>query len=89
MVDFLMIPPHSEEIPTEISSDPKISPFFDECIGAIDGSHITSAVEESEHQAFRNCKGFLSQNVLGVVNFDLTFQVTLTGWEGIAHDGKI
>jgi hypothetical protein len=29
------------------------------------------------------------QNVLGVVNFDLTFQYALTGWEGSAHDGKV
>ncbi len=24
-----------------------------------------------------------------VVNFDLTFQFALTGWEGTAHDGKV
>ncbi len=40
MVDFLMTPLDPEEIPTEISSNPKLSPFFDDCIGAIDGSHI-------------------------------------------------
>jgi hypothetical protein len=27
--------------------------------------------------------------VLGVVNFDLNFQYALTGWEVIAHDGKV
>jgi hypothetical protein len=30
----------------------------------------------------------LSQNVIGVVNFDFTFQFVLTGWEGAALDGK-
>jgi hypothetical protein len=73
----------------QVSSNPKFSPFFEDCIGAIDGSHIPAVAEESEQQAFRNCKGFLSQNVLGVVNFDLTFQFALTGWEGTAHDGKV
>ena len=67
MVDFLMIPPNPQDIPTEISSNPKFSPFFDDCIGAIDGSHIPAVVEESEQNAFRNRKGFSSQNVLGVV----------------------
>jgi len=89
MVDFLMIPPNPQDIPTEISSNPKFSPFFDDCIGAIDGSHIPAVVEESEQNAFRNHKGFISQNVLGVVNFDLTFQFLLAGWEGTAHDGKV
>ncbi len=42
-----MIPPDQEEISTGISSNPKFSPFFDDCIGAIDGSHIP-VVEESE-----------------------------------------
>jgi hypothetical protein len=27
--------------------------------------------------------------VLGVVNFDLTFQFALTGWESTTHDGKV
>jgi hypothetical protein len=27
--------------------------------------------------------------VLGVINFDLTFQYALTGWEGSTHDGKV
>jgi hypothetical protein len=58
MVDFLMTPPDLEEILTEISGNPKFSPFFDDCIGAIDGSHIAVVVEESEQQAFKNCKGF-------------------------------
>ncbi len=58
MVDFLMIPPDPEEIPTEISSNPKFSPFLDDCIGAMDGSHIPEVVEESEQQVFRNRNSF-------------------------------
>ncbi len=30
----------------------------------------------------------LSQNVLGVVYFDLSFQFALIGWEGTVHDEK-
>jgi hypothetical protein len=38
---------------------------------------------------FCNYKGFLSKNVLMVVNLDVTFQFAPTGWEGAAHDGKV
>jgi hypothetical protein len=34
-------------------------------------------------------QGFYSQNVLGVVNFDITFQFALSGWEGTGHDRKV
>jgi hypothetical protein len=40
-----MIPPE-EEIPTEISSNNKFSPFFDDCIGAIDVSCIAAVVKK-------------------------------------------
>eukprot|EP01039_Chlorochromonas_danica_P000668 gene667-723_t len=40
-------------------------------------------------RVFRNRKGFISQNVLGVVGWDLTFTFVLTGWEGSAHDGRV
>jgi hypothetical protein len=89
IADFLMVKCDPETVPLEISSNPKFSPFFDNCIGAVDGSHIPATVPEGEAKAFRNRKGYLSQNVLGVVNFDLTFQFALTGWEGSAHDGKV
>ncbi len=38
---------------------------------------------------FRNRKGALTQNILGVCNFDLTFSYVLCGWEGSAHDGRV
>ena len=31
----------------------------------------------------------ISQDILGVCNFDLPFSYALTGWEGSAHDGKV
>ena len=31
----------------------------------------------------------MSQNVLGVVNFDMLFTYVLAGWEGSAHDSRV
>ncbi len=49
-----MIPPDPEEIPTKISSNPKFSPFFVDCIYSIDGSHILAVVKENEQQTSNN-----------------------------------
>ena len=38
---------------------------------------------------WRNRKGILTQNVLGVASFDLKFQLAYPGWEGLAHDSTV
>jgi hypothetical protein len=43
----------------------------------------------TEQPRYRNRKGHLSQNVLGVCNFELEFTYVLAGWEGSAHDGTV
>jgi hypothetical protein len=65
------------EVQDSIRENPKFSPFFDDCIGAIDGMHIPAVVPEELQLAFRNRKGYRCQNLLGVVNFDMTFQFVL------------
>ena len=41
------------------------------------------------HVPWRNRKGNITQNVLGVVDFDLNFRYVLAGWEGSAHASVI
>jgi hypothetical protein len=80
----------SIEIPTAISSSTKNYPFFKDCIGAVDGTHIAAKVGVDETAAYRNRKGFLSQNVMACCDFDnLVFIFVLAGWEGAAHDGLV
>ena len=62
---------------------------FKGAVGALDGTHIKVKVPENEHKNYRNRKQFLSTNVLGVCNFDLTFSYCLAGWEGSAHDSQV
>jgi len=57
-----------------ITSNAKFYPFFSNCVGALDGTHIHAKVPQAQAAAFRNHKGFLSQNVLACCEFDtLTF----------------
>ena len=34
-------------------------------------------------------KGFTSQNVLAIVDFDLKFTYIVAGWEGSVHDAQV
>jgi hypothetical protein len=79
----------SNEVQQEIISSTKFYPFFQNCIGALDGTHIKAIVSEAHVKPFRNRKGFISQNVLAVCNFDMTFSFVLAGWEGSAHDSRV
>ena len=64
-------------------------PYFKDCLGALDGTHIAAHVPATECIPFRNRKGFLSQNVLAVCTFLMLFSYVLPGWEGSAHDSRV
>jgi hypothetical protein len=64
-------------------------PWFKDCIGALDGTHIAAYVGLEDQRRFQNRKAFLSQNVLAACDFDLNFVYVLAGWEGSAHDGRV
>lgn len=72
-----------------ISGNPKLSPFFDEFDGAVDGTHVPAFVHPSLARVWRDRKGNISQNVLIYFGFDLEVLFTLAGWEGTAHDARV
>ncbi|XP_072146428.1 protein ALP1-like [Setaria viridis] len=65
------------------------NPYFKDCIGAIDGTHVLARVPRSIRAAFLGRKHTTTQNVLAAVDFDLRFTYILAGWEGSAHDALI
>lgn len=81
--------PAANTIHSKIQENPRFWPYFKDAIGAIDGSHIPAAPPASERSAYRNRKGFLSQNCLFVCDFDIFFTYALTGWEGSATDARV
>ncbi|KAK1548811.1 hypothetical protein Q3G72_016461 [Acer saccharum] len=75
-------------VPDKIRDNTKFFPYFKDCIGAIDGTHILATVLGHDNSSFQDRHGNISQNVLATCNFDLEFMYVLTGWEGSAHDSK-
>ena len=57
-----------------------------DCVGAIDGTHVRASVSPKIQGRFRGRKDGTTQNVLAAISFDLKFTNVLAGWEGSAHD---
>ncbi|KAL6843069.1 hypothetical protein ACP4OV_027143 [Aristida adscensionis] len=81
--------PSSNHTHAKIATAPRFMPFFQNCIGAIDGTHIPITISEDKAPPYRNRKGTLSQNVMLACNFDLNFTLISCGWEGSASDAGV
>ncbi|XP_031258758.1 uncharacterized protein LOC116116848 [Pistacia vera] len=53
-------PPDFTDVPLEISTNPNFYPFFKDCLGAIDGTHIRRSMPVEVADMYRNRKGALS-----------------------------
>ncbi|KAK3219588.1 hypothetical protein Dsin_013558 [Dipteronia sinensis] len=51
-------------VPAKIRENTKFFPYFKDCIGAIDGTHIPATVMGHDNSSFRDRHGNISQNVL-------------------------
>lgn len=85
---YIKLPSHTQ-LPYEITSNPKLFPFFRDCLGAIDGSHVDAFVPDNMLARYRDRKGRISQNILAACTFDMRFSYVLAGWEGSASNSRI
>ncbi|KAL8474223.1 hypothetical protein ACS0TY_030881 [Phlomoides rotata] len=70
------------------SSDPRWQKFTG-CLGALDGTHIDVQVPTIDKARYRNRKGQVSVNVLGVCDMNMRFVYVLTGWDGSAANSRV
>jgi len=59
--------------------NPRFHPFFNNCIGAIDGTHIPCVVPRDRLVQHMCCMGMTIQNVLVVCDFEMMFTFVLAG----------
>ena len=64
-------------------------PEFEDCIGAIDGSHMPCVVPADKFVQHLCRKGLTTQNVMAACDFDMIFTFVLAGWPGSAHDMRV
>ncbi|KAF5466007.1 hypothetical protein F2P56_015966 [Juglans regia] len=72
-----------------IAGNPHNYPWFEKCLGAMDGTMIDAAAPSRLSDTYRNHRGRIAQNVLCLCDFDMKFTYVYTGWEGTAHDAHV
>ncbi|KAL5559045.1 hypothetical protein UlMin_035256 [Ulmus minor] len=63
--------------------------WFKNCLGALHGTYISVRVPVSDKPRYRNWKGHIATNVLGVCSQDMQFIYVLPGWEGSTPDSRV
>ena len=58
-------------------------------MGALDDTHIRVQVPALHKGRYRNRKGDITTNVLGVCSPDAQFIFVMPGWEGSAADSRV
>jgi hypothetical protein len=86
---YVHLPDKNYPVPNGISSNSKLSPYFDNALGATDGTQISCLPSSEEHESSRNRKGGITQNVLVCCSFDLRFQYFLSGADGASSDATL
>ena len=89
-IDFLKpSDPTFRRVLTKIKDDNRYQPYFKDCIGAIDGTHIPVVVSQSKQIPYIGRKGTPTQNVMVVCDFNMCLTFAWAGWEGTTHDTRI
>jgi hypothetical protein len=73
---------------TTLPEDPKWK-WFEDCLGALDGTHIDVNVPLTDQDRYRNRKQRITTNVLGVCDRQMKFMYVFARWEGSASDSCI
>ncbi|XP_028074242.1 uncharacterized protein LOC114276645 [Camellia sinensis] len=60
-----------------------------DCIGAIDGTHVSAWVTGPEAATYFGRKYYHMQNIMAAVDFDMCFIFISCRWEGSMHDSRI
>ncbi|GMN63337.1 hypothetical protein TIFTF001_032422 [Ficus carica] len=87
--EFIRRPDYTMVQPLINEHEGKYRPWFDCCIGAIDGTHVPCVPRHENADGWINRKGFHSQNILAACSFDMKFTYMLAGYEGSCHDAKM
>ncbi|XP_021753836.1 uncharacterized protein LOC110719245 [Chenopodium quinoa] len=73
-------------VPKKKGDNTKYWPYFKDCVGALDETHINAVVSDDDGVAHRGRKGKKTWNVLAACSFDRLFTFINVGFEGSAHD---
>ncbi|KAK6935067.1 Harbinger transposase-derived nuclease domain, partial [Dillenia turbinata] len=82
-------PHYNDGVGYHMPQNKKYLHFFKNYIGAIDGTRIKARLSRGEEILYIGRKGYPTQNVLAIVDFNTCFTFVWAGCEGVAHDNRI
>ncbi|XP_062103069.1 protein ALP1-like [Humulus lupulus] len=82
-------PLHFNTVQAEIQNNSKYFPWFKDCVGAIDGTHVSAVALALKQLAYRGRKVDVTQNVMAACSFNMMFTYVYAGWEGTANDSRV
>ncbi|KAL0548927.1 hypothetical protein IC582_013404 [Cucumis melo] len=87
-VNYVIKPtdPQFKTTSDKIKQDTRYWPYYIDCIGAIDGTHIKVVAPKGRHISYIGRKSITTQNIMAVCDFNTCFTFVWAGWEGVAHD---
>ena len=85
----VQLPSATTPLSNYIAKNTKFFPFFQNALGALDGTHINCSATATDRHASRDRKGGLTQNCLAVCGFDFRFLYFISGFEGSAADATM
>jgi hypothetical protein len=74
---------------TRIGNDRRMMPHFKDCIGALDGTHISTTPPPNDFIRYLGRSGKPTQNVLAIVDFDMRFTYASIGQPRSMHDTNV
>jgi hypothetical protein len=83
------IDPNSSDTHPRIGNDQRMMPHFKDCIGALDGTHISTTPRPNDLIRYIGRSGIATQNVLAIVDFDMRFTYASIGQPGSMHDTNV
>ena len=72
-----------------ISNDSRMMPYFKDCIGALDGTHISATPPLNDVIIYIGRSRKLNQHVLAIVDFDMRFTNASIGQPRSMHDTSV
>ena len=69
--------------------NPRFYPYFNNCIGAIDGTYVQCVVPNDMFVQHLCRKGITTQNVMACCDFDMRFTFVNAGWPRSVHDMRV
>ena len=87
--DHIYLPCKGDPTPSKIYKNSKFYPFFNDALGAIDGTHINCCPPAADCEALGDYKGHVTQNCLAICNFDMTFCYVFSRWDRSAPDSTM